>query len=211
MGRPIKKIFIGERVGNAGGEGVASVAVGGVNNSIGYTDGDALAITAPDIPGGVQATATINETAGVIDSITVTEEGSGYTSAPTVTAPTGTLGTTTLTAVLTATGANVIASTAYITASNENADMIAQKGTKTYRVTTSEGTGECTLVASTPNAVGEMAIAAVDSGAATYWVTKLMNRTVRISENSGGGEFAEGAIVQWADVAVLNTSVKITY
>ena len=36
MGRPIKKLFIGERAGQgAGGSGVASVTVGGTNNSTG--------------------------------------------------------------------------------------------------------------------------------------------------------------------------------
>jgi hypothetical protein len=56
MGRPIKKIFIGERAGaGTGGESLASVTLGGTNNSTGYTAADALTIGAPDLEGGVQA------------------------------------------------------------------------------------------------------------------------------------------------------------
>lgn len=212
MGRPIKKIFIGERgTGNAGGEGVESVTVGGVNNSTGYTDLDALTITAPDLVGGIQAVAHVLETAGQIDSVVVTVQGTGYTSVPTVTAPTGTLGTTTLTAVLTTTGAAVIAASAFVTATDLTADITAQKGSTTYKVTTSEGTLDCTLVAATPAAVGEMAIIATDSSGKTYWVTKLYNNTVRVSQfGATGWEFADGTRVKWADTAVLNDSVKIT-
>ena len=211
MGRPIKKIFIGERAGaGTGGEGVASVTLGGVNNSTGYTDLDAVTISAPDLEGGVQAAGYVLETGGVIDSVVITEAGSGYTSPPTVTATSGTQGTLTLTAVLT-TGSNpVIAATAYLTADN-NADIIAQKGSTTYKVTTSEGTFEASLVNDTPAAANEMAILATDSAGGTYYVTKLYNNTVRLDPTNGSGvQFALGDKVGWADTAVLNVSVKIT-
>jgi len=212
MGRPIKKIFIGERgTGNAGGEGVASVTVV-TGDSSGYTNLDALTITAPDLVGGVQAVGHILSGGGAIDSAVITIEGSGYTSAPTVTAPTGTLGTGTLTAVLTSTGANVIAATAYVATTNESADMIAQKGDITYRVeTATDGVGECALVNDTPAAPGEMAIIATDSAGGTYYVTKLYNNTVRLDPTNGNGsQFTLGSKVAWADVAVVDYSVKIT-
>lgn len=211
MGRPIKKLFIGNRnVGGAGGEGVASVTVGGTNNSTGYTDGDAVTFSAPDLPNGVAATGTVLETGGQIDSIVITSAGSGYTSAPTVTAGTGTIGTTTLTAVLTTGTQNVIQCTAFITGgSNLAGDIVAQKGTTSYKVTTADGTEECTLVAATPTAAGEMQITATDSAGGTYWVTKLTNRTVHVAQNTGS-QFAEGAQVKWADTAVINESVVIT-
>lgn len=214
MGRPIKKIFIGERgAGTAGGEGVADVTLGGVNNSTGYTTGDALTIGAPDLVGGVQAVGTVTATAGEIDGVVISEAGTGYTSPPTVTADTGTQGTLTLTAVLTTGSAAVIASTAFVTTSNLSADMIAQKGNTTYKVTTTEGTLDCILVASVPNAVGEMAIVATDSAGGTYYVMKLYNNTVYIVKGAGTGtQFADGERVKWArdGVAVLNESVKIT-
>ena len=206
MGRPIKKIFIGNRApGGIGGQGVASVTL--TAGGTGYTTG-ALVISAPDLNDGVQAAGTFTETAGVIDSVTITEEGSGYTSVPTVDGDAGGNADATLTAVLTTRAAS-IAANAYVTGNNLEADIEAQKGSRTYRVTTSEGTIECTLTAAVPTAIGEMEIPATDSAAGTYWVTKLTNRKVRLSQNTGT-EFAEGAIVKWADVAVLNESVKIT-
>jgi hypothetical protein len=150
-------------------------------------------------------------TNGTLATLVVTNAGSGYTAAPTVTAATGTKGTATLTGVLTTNGANVIAATAFVTGGgNKNADILAQKGSTTYRVLTADGTEECTLVAKVPNTATEMQIAATDSAGGTYWVTKLMNRTVLITRN-GGTQFASGARVKWADVAVVNVSVKITY
>jgi hypothetical protein len=64
------------------GQGVGSIAVdvGGT----GYTL-PTVTISAPDDADGVQATATAVVSGGVVTSITVTEEGSGYTSPPTVT------------------------------------------------------------------------------------------------------------------------------
>lgn len=55
----------------------------------GYVDGASLTIGAPGGT-GVQAVGTINVTGGVITSITLSNPGSGYTSPPTITAPTGT-------------------------------------------------------------------------------------------------------------------------
>ena len=318
MGRPIKKIHIGERgAGNAGGEGLASVTLGGTNNSTGATLGDALTIGVPDLVGGVQAVGTVaiyadgallegvttfgigglgvdggggaaveytgvtgtggsgtgaiftitkantnlvtdysdltieittigsgftladdivilgsaiggvdttNDltltvttfvTAGTVMSTTITTAGDGYTSAPTVSQSVGTQGTLSMTGVLTATNAAVIAASAFVTGGSSNiADITAQKGTKTYRVTTTDGTEDCKLVAKVLVA-GEMEIIATDSLGNTYWVTKLFNNTAvlkqKVDLGSNGYEFADGVRVKWADTAVLNDSVKITY
>ncbi len=181
----------------------------------GYVATDDIVIDGADLGGTTvtnDLTITVSSfvTNGTIATAVLTVAGSGYTSIPTVTAPTGTVGTLTLTGVLTTDGAVVIASTAFISGgSNLVADIEAQKGTKTYRVTTTDGTEECTLVAATPSAGGEMAIIATDSAAGTYWVTKLMNRTVIVTQNTGT-EFADGAKVKWGDTAILNNTVKIT-
>jgi len=206
MGRPIKKIFMGERA--AGGEGVASVTI--TTAGTGYADGT-LVFSAPDINGGTLAEGTYTQTGGLIDVVTVTVPGTGYTSAPTVT-PSDAVGSgAALTAVLTSTGTAVIAATAVVTGSNLAADMLSQKGTTRYRVSTTEGTLDCTLVQATPTAVGEMAIAATDSTANTYWVKKLFNNTVIVEQNTGGSwEFANNEKVKWGDTAVLNDTVKIT-
>lgn len=231
MGRPIHKKYFAqtniESTGEGvGGEGVASVTLGGVNNSTGYTTGDAVTFSAPQIPGGETATGTVVAAAGVITSITVTNSGSGYTSAPTVTAATGTIGTLTLTAVLT-TGAaarqNSINITAWIPASGAagyisgaggssavTGDIIKQVGSNKYVVETAQGIGRVTLVDTVP-AAGEARIAAVDSAGETYWVTKLTAHRARLTQNSGGGGslYATGQTAPWDFVAASGSVVQI--
>jgi len=214
MGRPIKKIFIGERgAGNAGGESLADVTIGGTADS-GIVDNDDLIISAPDIEGGVQAAGYVVSGAGDIDSVVITEPGNGYTSIPTVSV--ANISNRTLTGVLSSTNAGVINCEAFIPAVDggtgiEAGDIIAQRASRTYRVTTTEGTGDCQLVDTVPVA-GEMRIPALDSTGNSYWVTKLLNRTVLLTQNNEATtfEFASGVKVGWADVAVLDHSVKIT-
>lgn len=55
-----------------------------------YADTDTVLISAPDIAGGTQAEATLKTTAGVIDYVTITNQGAGYLNEPTVTITTGT-------------------------------------------------------------------------------------------------------------------------
>lgn len=231
MGRPIHKKYFGQTniasTGEGvGGEGVASVTLGGVNNSTGYTTGDAVTFSAPQIPGGETATGTVVAAAGVITSITVTNSGSGYTSAPTVTAATGTIGTLTLTAVLT-TGAaarqNSINITAWIPASGAagyisgaggssavTGDIVKQVGSNKYVVETAQGIGRVTLVDTVP-AAGEARIAATDSAGETYWVTKLTAHRARLTQNSGGGGslYATGQTAPWDFVAASGSVVQI--
>jgi hypothetical protein len=53
----------------------------------GYNTAPAVTISAPDLPGGVQATATANLSAGKINNLVITSNGSGYSTAPTITIP----------------------------------------------------------------------------------------------------------------------------
>ena len=209
MGRPIKKIHIGERgTGNAGGEGVASITISGTAD-IGIIDNDPLVISEPDLVDGVQAAGYVVSAGGDIDSVVISEAGTGYTSAPTVT--TLNQATRTLTAVLTTNGPAVISASAFVAATNLYADIKSQKSTTRYRVATAEGTLDCTLVQATPSAVGEMAIVATDSAGGTYWVQKLFNNTVILTQSgTGPWEFATNDKVKWADAPVLNDAVKIT-
>jgi hypothetical protein len=212
MGRPIKKLYIGNRNSDGlGGEGLASITLGGVNNSSGYSADDALTVSAPDLPGGTQAVAKVATVTGdAITTVAVTTAGTGYTSAPTITAPTGTIGTLTLTGVLSTSTTNAIAVSAYVVggASAVAGDIQAQKGSKTYRVVTAQGTSECLLVTGAP-AEGQMRITATDSAGGTYYVKKLTNRTVVVLPGTGS-QFAEDAKVKWADTAVENVSVALT-
>ncbi len=63
-------------------------ALGGVyvlNGGTGYTSAPTVAISAPNVAGGIQATATAVVSGGAVVGFTVTSYGSGYTAAPTVT------------------------------------------------------------------------------------------------------------------------------
>jgi len=216
MGRPLKKKFFGNRNTDGsglGGEGVASVTLGGVNNSTGYTTGDAVTFSAPDLADGTTATGTVVATAGVIDSITITNAGKGYTSAPTVTAPTGTIGTLTLTAVVTTSNQNAITFSSFVTGgSNQtDGDIVKQTGARTFMVSNSDGDQKCKLVAKTPNTAGEMMVNATDSTGATYYVTKISGRKATLTQYGGGAhEFTDGTAVRWTlSSPTLDTTVQL--
>lgn len=89
MGRPINNIYIDAAGSSTGGEGVASLTVNGANS---YSAGATISFSASPI-GGTTATATIAFVTpadgapgnGNVASYSITNAGSGYTSAPTVT------------------------------------------------------------------------------------------------------------------------------
>ena len=209
MGRPINKKHFGNTNDDGlGGEGLASVTVTGAGT--GYTTGEAVTISAPQLPGGTQAVATVvDDGSGGVDSVTVTTAGTGYTSAPTITFGTGGADATG-TGVLTDSRTNAIAVTAFVTGgSNLTGDVVTQKGAKRFKVTTATGTEVCKLVTATPAAGGEMRITAVDSNGDTYFLSKISARTCTVVRGTGT-EFAEGAKVKWTKgSAVLNDSVSI--
>jgi hypothetical protein len=312
MGRPLNKKYFGNRnIGTTtttdngiGGEGVASVTIGGTNNA--YVAVPTVTFADPTLPGGVTATgsavmgvvgvtlvaagtgyavndvitlaagagagtaATLTVTAitgggatGPIDtvsittagnyttitdvtavgvtgpgnddatfdltfkvnSITVTEKGSGYVSAPAITMT----GNATKTAVLTTDSGsagsstnqeNAIVCTAFIPAANGGTqaltgDIVKQTNDRRYKVKTSEGTGICQLVTDgVANAAGEISIKATDSEGKNYLVAKLTSRKVVLVPAALGGQagtqFASGTSAKWTfGAAVLNTTVTI--
>ena len=217
MGRPIASRYFGNRnTDGVGVEGVASVALGGTNNSSGYTTGAALTFTAPQITGGTTATGTVTANgAGYITAVTVTNAGTGYTSAPTVTAPTGTQGTLTLTASLIAasTTPDAITVSAYLSAADGGSsavasDIVKQVGSRRYTVQNAQGTGKVRLVTSSP-AAGECRMTATDSAGGTYYVKKLESRTACLLPVTGT-QFAEDDHAAWTlDSAEANISVVI--
>jgi hypothetical protein len=79
MGRPINKKYLGNRnIGTnrptddgIGGEGVASVTLGGTNNSSGFTAGATqISFSAPTIANGTTTTGSLVTTSGIINSST---------------------------------------------------------------------------------------------------------------------------------------------
>lgn len=89
MGRPIKKKFFGElTAGGIGGEGIASVNFS--NTGANFSAGTTVTFSAPSIAGGVTATGTPVFANRNFSSITMTNNGSGYTSTATMTVTTAT-------------------------------------------------------------------------------------------------------------------------
>ena len=90
---------------------------------------------------------------------------------------------------------------------------VIQKGTKKFRVTTSDGTQTCQLVAvaSGSLAAGQCSLVATDSESNTAYVTKLTQNYVTLT-NIDSTQFATGDRAQWVDdqtSAVENVSVQI--
>ena len=217
MGRPLNKKYFGNtNTGGLGGESVASVTLSGTNNSSGYSVGNPVTFAAPTIEGGVTAVGEVaSVTGGRIDTISITTAGTGYTAVPAATATVGTIGTLVLTSVLSATRQNAMIFASATTAATNRADgdIVAQRGSKRFKVTNEDGTAVCKLVTDgVPNAAGEMNINAEDSAGKTYYVSKISGRTCTVVPyGAAGHEFATGTKVRWTfAAAVANTTVMIS-
>jgi hypothetical protein len=185
------------------------------------------------LPTGAQATTSNGAGAGLTvvlafraKAVVVTEQGSGYVSAPT---PTFTQSVTATSVVLTTdTGSagtvtndeNAIIVTAFIPVANggtaaATGDIVKQTNEKRYKVKTSEGTGICQLKTSgAASAAGEVSIKATDSEGKNYLVAKLTSRKVVLVPaalgGSAGTQFASGTSAKWTfGSAVLNDTVTI--
>jgi hypothetical protein len=202
MGRPLNSNYFGNRQpGGIGGEGVASVTIGGswANFAEGTTT---VTFGAPNLLGGVQATGSAVIVGGAVTAVTITEPGSGYTSAPSVTivdVDGGGETTGTATAVLTSRPDSFTISAFVPGGSSAVAgDIVKQVGAKTFRVTTAQGTGLCKLVGAAP-AAGEMSLIATDSNGSTYYVTKISRHKATLTQLTLSGSFvyATGSTAKW--------------
>ena len=128
----------------------------------------------------------------------------------------------TLTAAVT-TG-NTIQANAWTTTSGlgQTSDIVAQKGSRRYRVTNATETEVVRLIKATevgaantaggPPSAGLMTITATDSASGTYWVTKIDSRTATVTPGGSapGAQFTANAQVIWSmNAAVVNTTVKL--
>ena len=207
MGRPIKSKYFGTQKGvGVGGEGVASVTLAVVNppNSTGTIT---VAFSAPTIAGGTTATGSVTKTGNTVTSVAITNAGSGYLTAPTVSF-TGTYHVayhTSATSALTTTVGDVIRCVAYIPTANGGTapvfgDIKEQVASKKYRVQTAEGTGVCRLVTTSTIAAGQMTILATDANTSTYYVRKLTARRavlVQTTASVWGYAISSGAAAGW--------------
>ncbi len=218
MGRPLKQKFFDPVEGSIsiGGEGVTSLSFS--NRGAGYYSANvAIALGAPNLPGGTQATVgsiTLFGN-GAINSYTIVG-GAGYTTAPSVTITGANATPAVATSALTSAVTNVIATSAYIPAADGGSsavagDIVKQVGTRRYKVTTAQGTGKCKLVAAAP-AAGQMTVAATDSLGSTYYVTKLTENLATLTQNTDGGsgfEFDTGERARWSLAAATTGIVQV--
>ena len=153
-------------------------------------------------------------------SVTVTEKGSGYTAAPTV-SYTNRGGITVNSITLTTDSGNVGSATnqenaitayAYVTGNSLVGDIIKQVSTTRYKVKTSEGTLICKLVTDgAANAAGEMTITATDVNGNTYYVQKLTAHKATLVRIAGGSNYVytTGQAAPWSFAAASGTTVQI--
>lgn len=216
MGRPIPKKFFGNtNVPPVGGEGVSTIVLSTTSLAV-STLSIAVVIGAPNIVGGLQATATAVKTGNTVTSVLITEAGGGYTSAPSVTF-TGTNMTTVgeATSVLTAIDQNALSVAAFVTGGSSGVagDIVKQESSRRYLVTTAQGTSQCTLVAvATASLVaGQMNLIATDVNGSTYYVTKLTNRRALLTRRAmvGSYVFATGDVAGWTLNSASGTLVSI--
>lgn len=191
MGRPIKSKYFGIRKGvGVGGEGVIAVTIGTTPQSAGDVT---VVIGAPNIAGGTQATGSVTKVGVNVTSVTITDRGSGYTTAPTVVF-TGTSMTTQgsgHTATISVnTVSNVIMVEAFVPVANGGSsgivgDIVGQVASKKYRVQTSQGTGTCVLTAASGAlTAGKVRMTAEDANGSTYFVKKLTARKAVLSQST---------------------------
>ena len=213
--------YIATLVGGAG-TGAATVNFTGTGGSRGSfqalpgakfaTGGTAPnTVTASGTGSGAEITVTFRA-----KSVIVTESGSGYTAAPAVTSG----GSVTYNAITLTTpdgvpyDANAFASiicTAQTTAGGSalTGDIVSQRGSRRYKVKTSDGTSVCSLVAASP-VFGQMSIIATDYSGNTYYVTKLTRHRVLLTQNTGSTyEFATGSSAGWKTDALSASDTGI--
>jgi hypothetical protein len=158
-------------------------------------------------------------------SITITNQGSGYSTATDAAASfsgAATLPGTPTVVMITDTGTvgtagnqeNAIRCYAFVTGgSRVVGDIIRQVSTDRYKVKTADGIMICQLVTDgVANAAGEMDITAFDAAAGEYWVKKLTGRRATLVSKSGGGggvEFTTDSSAPWTFDAASTGYVQI--
>jgi len=139
-----------------------------------------------------------------VKQINVLTSGTGYDSTLAITFNnTGVVGTGpgNPTYALTAIYQNAIEGVAYLLAKDGGSsavtyDIVKQEASHRYLVKTSQGIGQCKLVARAPQA-GEMTIIATATNGSTYYVTKLTAHKAVLVHKTGTPLFADNATAGW--------------
>jgi hypothetical protein len=233
MGRPLKKRFFGDKkygtglLGLVGGEGIASVIVTNTATNSGYSTSTIVtwsASTTTQIAGGVAATGTatvlFTGNTGRIQSLNITNSGTGFisTSGITITFTPSSAGTAaSFAATLTSGRRNAITFNSYITTGSSavtNGDIIKQTGSRTYLVQNSQGRGDVRLVATATSSLtkGQMNITATDYFNAVYLVSKLSSRkatVVRYQTGTNGTYLVATGPAKWSLTTSTGTTLLI--
>lgn len=182
---------------------------------------DTVGITLTKIAGTGTAATFLCDITFRVESVVITEKGSGYTGSETFTftkpgttagdVPAGTIVLTTGNGVPYTTGnqENAIRMTAYLEGgSATEVDIIKQVSTNRYRVTDGTRVGIVQLQDALADAAGEGSISATDSDGGTYFITKLTAHRATVTQGTGT-QFTTGTSVPWnmtaavADVSLL--------
>lgn len=216
MGRPIPKKFFGNtNVPPVGGESVSTIVLSTTSFAV-STGSISVVIGAPNLAGGVQATATAVKTGNTVTNVLITEAGGGYTSAPSISF-TGTGMTSVGSAIttLTSSNQNALAIEAFVIGGSSGVagDIVKQESSRRYLVTTAQGTSQCSLVSVATGSLvaGQMNLIATDVNGSTYYVTKLTNRRALLTRRTmvGSYVFATGDVAGWTLNAASGTLVSI--
>jgi len=119
---------------------------------------------------------------------------------------TGTIGDTALA------GSTQIQFTGFVTSGSANTGPAnSQKGSKTFNITTSDGTEDLilTAVASGSLAAGQCQLTATDSDGDTYYVSKITSRYVTLVPNDGT-QFTSGQKALWVASGSEESGVSVS-
>jgi hypothetical protein len=161
---------------------------------------DTVGITLTKIAGTGTAATFLCDITFRVESVVITEKGSGYVGTETFTftkpgttsgtVPAGTIVKTTENGIVGTTGnqENAIRMIGFLTGgSAAEVDIIRQVSTNRYKVTDGTRTGIVQLQTTLANAAGEGSIAATDSAGGQYFVTKLTARKATVTRAGGSG------------------------
>lgn len=113
----------------------------------------------------------------------------------------------------TAQSGNQIQFTGFVTGGSANTGYASrQTGSKTFKITTTDGTADLLLVARPSGSLsaGQCQLTATDSAGGTYYVSKITANHVTIGALGTGSQFSVGEKALWVfSGPVLNTSVSI--
>jgi hypothetical protein len=194
MGRPIKAKYFGKyNEDKVGGEAVWTDTTGNVNATFSnrgatyYSANVSATISAPIVQGGTTAVVdTVHLFAnGAVKAVHLSNDGSGYKTAPTITffGANATPAAATANIYPATTTVNTIEANCWIAGDTRGrlSEIVRQVGARRFQVETSTpyAKGKCKLVTTAnPAAAGEMTITATFVDASTFNVAKITDRLV---------------------------------